>query len=142
GQDGARAVRPPGTADVIGGAVELTLVPAVQDQAGPVGGEPAGQGPAEAVGGAGDEDRRPVGHAGSRPGQVRRRRRRRVVIGQPAPMPAVCSARQARPKSSRLAGAKTTLVAVPVISSRKAMTKMTAAMIASIPCLQGGTNAG
>jgi hypothetical protein len=57
GQDRAGTVRPPGTADFIGGAVEPSLVPAVQDQGGPVGGEPLGQGPAQAVGGAGDEDR-------------------------------------------------------------------------------------
>lgn len=77
GRGGARAVRPTGATDLIGGTVEPSPVPAVQDQGGPVGGQPAGQGPAEAVGGAGDEDRRPVGHAGSRPGHVKKRRRRR-----------------------------------------------------------------
>jgi hypothetical protein len=46
GQDGAGAVRPGGTSDVIGGAVQPSLIPAVQDQDGPIGGECLGQGPA------------------------------------------------------------------------------------------------
>jgi hypothetical protein len=44
----------------------------------------------------------------------------------------MCRARQVRPRSSRLAGAKTALVAVLVTSSRNAIAKMMAAIIASI----------
>ena len=57
GEYGVRLRPAAGVPDVLGGSVELAAVSAVQDQGGAVGGQLVGQGAAQAVGGASDEDR-------------------------------------------------------------------------------------
>src|SRR5215472_10027240 len=62
----------------------------------------------------------------------------RRLIDQPVPQPARCSARQIRPMSSRLSGARAALVAVLVTRRMKATKKMMAAITASIGRLLPG----
>ena len=61
-EDGSGLADAVGVVDVVGGADEPAGVAAVQDQSGTVGCEPLREGAAMTVGGAGNEDRRVVGH--------------------------------------------------------------------------------
>jgi hypothetical protein len=62
GEQSRRSLSVIGLRELGGGSVKLVAAAAMEDQLRAIGGETGGQGTAEAVGCAGDEDRAGVGH--------------------------------------------------------------------------------